>query len=71
MRGRGRGMVGLVGGREVAGVVGSAGQDEGGLSLLLATDSGAVLSADDRDVHKPQDRLRRPLAAAWHPTNSD
>ena len=35
------------------------------------TDSGAVLSVDDRDVHKPQDRLRQPLAAVWHPTNSD
>ena len=35
--------------------------------------SGAVLSADDRDVHthKPMDRLRRPLAAVWHPINSD
>ena len=33
------------------------------------TDSGAVFSVGDRDVHNPQDRLRRILAAAWHPTN--
>ena len=53
-------------------VVGVGGQAEGGPYLPLNhTDSGAVLSTDDRDVHKPQDKSRWPLTAVWHPTNSD
>ena len=36
-----------------------------------ATDSDTMLSADEGNVHKPQDRLRQSLAAVWHPTNSD
>ena len=31
----------------------------------------AVFSIGDRDVHNPQDRLRRPLTVVWHTTNSD
>ena len=47
------------------------GQAEGRPSLPLGTDSGAVFSVGDRDVHKPQDKSRQPLVAVWHPTNSD
>ena len=61
MGGRGAGVVG-VGGRG-AGVVGVGGQAEGGSSLPLSHSSSAVFIADDRNVHKPQDRPRRPLAA--------
>ena len=46
------------------GVVGAGGQAEGGPSLHQATDSSAVFSTDNRDAHKPQYSLRRPLAAA-------
>ena len=52
-------------------VVGAGGQAEGRPYLPLSHRQQAVLSTDDRDVHKPQDRSRRPLAAVWHPTNSD
>ena len=34
--------------------MGVGGQAKGGPSLPLGHDSGAVPSADDRDVHKPQ-----------------
>ena len=54
---------------------GVSGQTEGELSLPLGhrqgTDSGAVFPVGDRDVHKPQDRARQPLAVVWHPINSD
>ena len=50
---------------------GWVGKLKAGLPYHSATDSVAVLSTDDRDVHKPQERSRRPLAAAWHTTNSD
>ena len=52
---------------------GAGGNLKAGPPCHYATDSGAVPSTDDRNVHKPQDgyRLRRPLAATWHPTNSD
>ena len=43
----------------------------GGGGWVGATDSGAVFSVGDRDVHKPQDRSRQPLAVVWYPTNSD
>ena len=35
------------------------------------SDSGAVLSVDDRDVHNPHDGLRQPFGAVWQPTNSE
>ena len=34
------------------------------------TDSGAVFSVGDRDVHNLQDRSRQISAAVQHPTNS-
>ena len=70
------------GGRQMGGEgkgwgVGGGGVGGGGqasrrqASLPSGPDSGAVFSVGDRDVHKPQDRSRQPLAAARHPTNSD
>ena len=47
------------------------GQAEGGFSLLLEHRYGAVVSVGDRDVHNPQDRLRRPLVPVRYPINSD
>ena len=35
------------------------------------TDSGVVPSVGDGVVNNPQDRSTQPLAAIWHPTNSD
>ena len=40
-------------------------------SLPLGHRQSTVLSADNRGIHKPQDRLRWPLTAVWHPTNSN
>ena len=41
------------------------------VATIRGTDSGAVFSVGDRDVHNPQDRSRQPLVATWHLTNSD
>ena len=61
-----------VGGWEESGeMVGVGEQAKGRPSLLLGPDSGAVFSAGDKDVHKPQDRLRWQLAAVWLPASSD
>ena len=43
-------------------MVGVGRQAEGRASCHWATDSSAVFPADNRNVHKPQDRPRRPLA---------
>ena len=47
------------------------GKPKAGPPCHYATDSGAVFPVDDRNVHKPQDKSRQYLAAAWHTTNSD
>ena len=44
-----------------------------GLRLVLPairSDSGAVFSVGNRDVHKPQNRSRWPLPATWPILNS-
>ena len=56
---------------EVAGVVGLNGKPKAGSSCHQGTDSCAVFSVGDKDVHKSQDRSERPLVGVWHPTNSD
>ena len=53
------------------GVAGVGGKLKAGKHYHQSTDSSAVFPADDRNVHKPQDRSRRPLATVWHTTNSD
>ena len=56
------------GGQRVVGVMGKM---KPGSPYHQGTDSGAVFSFDDRDVHNPQDGSKHILAAVWHPTNSD
>ena len=46
-------------------VVGWVSKPKVGPPCHQATDSGAVPSRDDKNVHKPQDRLRWWLAAVW------
>ena len=42
------------------------GKPKAGSPCHWATHSGAVPSADNRNVHKPQDESKRPLVAVWH-----
>ena len=59
---------GWVGGQGMGGGGGGWASQRWALPVI---DRGAVFPADDRNVHKPPDRPRWPLAAVWHTTNSD
>ena len=61
---------GRVGGRGAGGGWGGVGgKPKAGPPFHWDTDSGAVCPVGDRDVHNPQDRSRRTLAADWYPKN--
>ena len=61
--------IALIQGRWVGGGGGGSWVSQRRALPAIRPDSGAVLSADDRDVHKSQDKSRRPMAAVWHSTN--